>query len=201
MPWQLLGDANALERAVLNLLDNAVLHAGTEFEVKISISDDASGNNLGPEVTVVVTDRGPGPLELHLAMPRTGRAATHGRGLLLVERLATEWGTRHDANGRHQTWFGLRTSGGGPERVAAPRNLGALGGGRLAGSTRRSAPRRTGPGTASGPAGAVSSVGALPPHRRRGHLTRLMNAQLADAAERGASEPDAAGGVRSASAK
>ena len=35
------------------------------------------------------------------------------------------------------------------------------------------------------PAGAVSSVGVLPTHRRRGHLTRLMNAQLADAAERG----------------
>ena len=107
-----------VDRAVLlgsELCDNAVLHAGTEFEVKISISDDAGGNNLGPEVTVVVTDRGPGPLELHLAMPRTGRAATHGRGLLLVERLATEWGTRHDANGRHQTWFVLRTSGGVPE--------------------------------------------------------------------------------------
>jgi predicted acetyltransferase len=35
------------------------------------------------------------------------------------------------------------------------------------------------------PAGAVSAVGVLPTHRRRGYLTRLMDAQLADIAGRG----------------
>jgi len=85
------------------LSDNAVLHAGTEFEVGIVVGET--------EVTVIVTDQGPGPLELHLALPRTGRAATHGRGLLLVERLAAEWGTRHDSMGRHQTWFVVRRPG------------------------------------------------------------------------------------------
>ena len=34
-------------------------------------------------------------------------------------------------------------------------------------------------------AAAVSGVGVLPTHRRQGHLTRLMDAQLADAAQRG----------------
>src|SRR5215207_870128 len=66
------------------LCDNAVLHGGTEFEVEV-LADDS-------EVTVAVTDQGPGPLELHLARPRTGRAATHGRGLMLIERLAEAWG-------------------------------------------------------------------------------------------------------------
>jgi sigma-B regulation protein RsbU (phosphoserine phosphatase) len=84
------------------LCDNAVLHAGTEFEVTLEID--------GPVVKVVVSDHGPGPLELHLAMPRSGRAATHGRGLMLVERMASEWGTTHAANGRHDTWFVLRSS-------------------------------------------------------------------------------------------
>jgi phosphoserine phosphatase RsbU/P len=83
------------------LCENAVLHAGTAFDVSVVAGDD--------EVTVAVTDRGPGALELHLAEPRRryGRAATHGRGLSLTARLATTWGTRHDADGQHTVWFSL----------------------------------------------------------------------------------------------
>jgi phosphoserine phosphatase RsbU/P len=83
------------------LCENAVLHAGTEFDVALTVTD--------AEVTVAVTDRGPGPLELHLAQPRQryGRAASHGRGLALVQRLATTWGTRHEADGQHVIWFSL----------------------------------------------------------------------------------------------
>ncbi|WP_433282237.1 SpoIIE family protein phosphatase [Pseudonocardia xinjiangensis] len=83
------------------LCENAVLHAGTEFEVALTVTED--------EVTVAVTDRGAGPLELHLAQPRQryGRAASHGRGLALVQRLATTWGTRHESDGRHIIWFSV----------------------------------------------------------------------------------------------
>ncbi|HEY0360291.1 MAG TPA: ATP-binding protein, partial [Mycobacteriales bacterium] len=83
------------------LCENAVLHAGTAFDLAVVADDD--------EVTVAVTDRGPGALELHLGEPRQryGRAATHGRGLSLISRLATTWGTRHDADGRHTVWFAV----------------------------------------------------------------------------------------------
>jgi serine phosphatase RsbU (regulator of sigma subunit) len=83
------------------LCENAVLHAGTAFDVAVDADDD--------QVTVTVTDRGPGALELHLAEPRQryGRAATHGRGLSLTARLATSWGTRHEADGRHTVWFAV----------------------------------------------------------------------------------------------
>lgn len=83
------------------LCENAVLHAGTDFDVMVLAGDD--------DITVAVTDRGPAALELHLAEPRQryGRAATHGRGLSLVARLATTWGTRHDAAGRHTVWFSV----------------------------------------------------------------------------------------------
>ena len=83
------------------LSENAVLHAGTEFEVALRI-DDA-------EVVVTVSDRGAGPLEQHLAQPRRryGRAAAHGRGLALLSRLATAWGTRHEQDGTHRTWFSV----------------------------------------------------------------------------------------------
>ncbi|MDT7581976.1 MAG: hypothetical protein QOK35_3240, partial [Pseudonocardiales bacterium] len=97
------------------LCENAVLHAGTAFDVAVVADDD--------EVTVAVTDRGPGALELQLAEPRQryGRAATHGRGLLLIARLATTWGTRHDAEGQHTVWFALsRRPGAAAEPAAAP---------------------------------------------------------------------------------
>ena len=106
-------DPEVAESAVLlasEPAENAVLHAGTEFEVGLEVDDSA--------VTVSVTDRGPGPLEAHLAEPRHryGRAASHGRGLGLVARLSAAWGTRHDADGRHTVWFTLTST----PAVAAP---------------------------------------------------------------------------------
>ncbi len=100
-------DPEVAETAVLlasELAENAVLHAGTEFDVDIEVGGDA--------LTVTVTDRGSGPLEAHLAEPRHryGRAASHGRGLALVARLAAAWGTRHDADGRHAVWFTLAST-------------------------------------------------------------------------------------------
>jgi sigma-B regulation protein RsbU (phosphoserine phosphatase) len=95
------------------LCDNATLHAGTEYEVEVTIDPY--------EIVVAVTDHGAGPLELYLAAPRPrfGRAATHGRGLLLIERLSTSWGTRHERDGTHRTWFSLaraaRPKGAAPE--------------------------------------------------------------------------------------
>ncbi len=97
------------------LCENAVLHAGTAFDLAVEADDD--------QVTVAVTDRGPGALELHLAEPRRqyGRAATHGRGLSLIARLATTWGTRHEADGHHTVWFSLaRRPGTAAEPEAAP---------------------------------------------------------------------------------
>ncbi|MGE3286396.1 MAG: SpoIIE family protein phosphatase [Pseudonocardia sp.] len=98
------GAEDLVDSAVLlasELCENAVLHAGTEFEVALTADPE--------RVVVTVSDRGPGPLELHLAQPRRryGRAASHGRGLLLVERLASTWGTCHEADGTHRVWFAL----------------------------------------------------------------------------------------------
>ncbi len=105
-------DGDLVDTAVLlasELCENAVIHAGTEFEVVVSV---AAGT-----LTVAVTDRGPGPLEAYLTQPRRhyGRAASHGRGLEMVQRLATTWGTRHESDGRHVIWFSLT-----PEAGAAP---------------------------------------------------------------------------------
>ncbi|MDQ3781685.1 MAG: ATP-binding protein, partial [Actinomycetota bacterium] len=83
------------------LCENAVLHAGTGFEMLLTATS--------AELTVEVTDHGPTAMELNLAKPRpaTDRMATNGRGLLLVDALAASWGTRHDPDGHH-VWFTLR---------------------------------------------------------------------------------------------
>lgn len=96
------------------LAENAVLHAGTEYEVQLVVTDD--------EVTVTVSDRGAGPLEVHLAQPRRryGRASTHGRGLMMLQRLASAWGTRHEADGTHRTWFTMLRSAPRPVAPADP---------------------------------------------------------------------------------
>jgi phosphoserine phosphatase RsbU/P len=112
-------DADLADTVVLlasELCENAVIHAGTEFEVLVTVGSPAPAT-----VTVAVTDRGAGPLEVHLAQPRRryGRAASHGRGLQLVARLATTWGTRHESDGRHVVWFSLaRGPGSAPPPVA-----------------------------------------------------------------------------------
>jgi predicted acetyltransferase len=56
--------------------------------------------------------------------------------------------------------------------------------GRVCGTAAALGTRLTVPG-GEVQAGAVSAVGVRPTHRRRGHLTRLMDVQLADIAERG----------------
>jgi serine phosphatase RsbU (regulator of sigma subunit) len=113
------------------LCENAVMHAGTDFDFAVAI--DAS------DLTVTVTDRGTGLLErrLALARPVSSRAAPIGRGLLLVERLSSAWGTRHDVDGHH-TWFRLPHRGHPTGPVADP----------ATGSTRDPAPP-TGTGVAS----------------------------------------------------
>jgi predicted acetyltransferase len=69
--------------------------------------------------------------------------------------------------------------------IDVPRCLGAFDQeGRMRGAARSFATELTVPGGTL-EAAAVSAVGVLPTHRRRGHLSRLMGAQLADAADRG----------------
>jgi hypothetical protein len=66
------------------LATNAVQHAGTEFEVDITMTREASLYCL----RVGVTDQSPGlPV-----LPEPAADAPHGRGLRIVESLADAWG-------------------------------------------------------------------------------------------------------------
>ncbi len=61
------------------LVANAVLHAGTEIELRLALQPDRLG--------VAVADRSPA----RPAVGRAGEAAESGRGMLLVDALARSW--------------------------------------------------------------------------------------------------------------
>ncbi|HJQ43233.1 MAG TPA: ATP-binding protein [Jatrophihabitantaceae bacterium] len=73
------GTTEALALMVSELATNCVVHARTNFQVRVFLND---------HVRVEVTDSGPGEAEVR--RPRAGQA--HGRGLQTVDALADEWG-------------------------------------------------------------------------------------------------------------
>ncbi|HEX2143739.1 MAG TPA: SpoIIE family protein phosphatase [Glycomyces sp.] len=77
------------------LATNGVVHAGTD--INLTVAADPIG------VRVTVTDYRSGGIDpLDTAMPEV--TAEGGRGLLLVDRFASSWGTTHDATGK-SIWF------------------------------------------------------------------------------------------------
>jgi anti-sigma regulatory factor (Ser/Thr protein kinase) len=91
-------DPELVERVVLlvsELATNAVVHARTVFGVDI----DVRGNF----VRVAVSDAGGGVPEVQ---PLPPPSAPHGRGLLVVSRLADRWGIETSAAGNGKSvWF------------------------------------------------------------------------------------------------
>jgi anti-sigma regulatory factor (Ser/Thr protein kinase) len=79
---------------VSELAANAILHSGTPLEVVVRRKDD--------RVRVEVHD---GNSQLPVRKNYSNMSGT-GRGLMLVERLATEWGSDRTAGGK-VVWFEL----------------------------------------------------------------------------------------------
>ena len=90
---------------VTEVVTNAVVHAGTELELEITTEGD--------RLRVEVSDRSAGALPVVREAPSETREG--GRGIFLLDALATEWGTRHFGSGK-SVWFQL-----GPPRADAPR--------------------------------------------------------------------------------
>ncbi len=108
------GLTEVLDEALLlttELATNAVVHARTELDVEIVADAD--------RITVSVMDFRTGPLALrHRSAGTTGTRRgsgsveldERGRGLLLVDRLSSSWGTVHHAGGKG-VWFRLDRPG------------------------------------------------------------------------------------------
>lgn len=95
-------DADTLVLLVSELVSNVVLHARTPCTLQASVTADGS-------VRVEVLDGAS-------TMPRRGRyqnvEATSGRGLLLVEAMATAHGADLVDGGGKRVWFDLAPRGG-----------------------------------------------------------------------------------------
>jgi GAF domain-containing protein/anti-sigma regulatory factor (Ser/Thr protein kinase) len=106
---QALSDAELtalLDEALLlvtELVTNAIVHAGTDIELRIEPGDAS--------LRVEVVDRSPGSLPVVRLAPSETREG--GRGVFLLDALADEWGTRHFSGGK-SVWFHL-----GPTKAAA----------------------------------------------------------------------------------
>jgi anti-sigma regulatory factor (Ser/Thr protein kinase) len=77
--WPSVGHQDDALVVVDELVANAVLHAGTEIELRFALQDDRLG--------IAVADRAPS----RPSLGRPGEVAESGRGLLLVDALARSW--------------------------------------------------------------------------------------------------------------
>ncbi len=103
-----VGLTEVLDEALLlttELATNAVVHARTDLEVEITASQES--------LTVAVMDYRTGPITHSRWKDRPNRSPLpleqleeRGRGLLLVDQLATYWGTLHYPEGKG-VWFRL----------------------------------------------------------------------------------------------
>ncbi len=107
--------AEVAELVVSELAANAVVHARSPFTVLLS--DD------GATLRIEVRDRSP----RHPTIPDTGVGATHGRGMLLVDRLARAWGWRDEAGGGKSVWVELPGSTRAAPVVGVPGRAGLSG--------------------------------------------------------------------------
>jgi serine phosphatase RsbU (regulator of sigma subunit)/anti-sigma regulatory factor (Ser/Thr protein kinase) len=94
---------------VTELVTNAVVHAGTECELRLA----ADGAGLHVEVV----DYSPGVTPVVRAEADSGREG--GRGLFLLDALSEEWGTAH-ARDRKSVWFLLGAERARRRQVSAP---------------------------------------------------------------------------------
>jgi len=101
--FQVSADSDSLRRAIVNLVENARRHGGTENHIELALREE------GRKIVIAVLDRGPGiPADkiARLKQPFTrGEAARTGAGgaglgLAIVERLLTAHGGRLELHAR-----------------------------------------------------------------------------------------------------
>jgi len=100
---------------VTELVTNAVVHAGTSLELRVAVRQEG--------LRIEVSDEQPGGLPQVAAEVEESREG--GRGLFLLQSLATEWGTTHRRNGK-SLWFSLGSPDPARRRAPAPLPAGAL---------------------------------------------------------------------------
>jgi histidine kinase-like protein len=108
--------AELIETMVLlvsEVVTNAILHSGSGAELRLILS--------GETVRAEVRDRSSTPP----AVKQYSETATTGRGMLIVESLATAWGTEVEAKGK-VVWFSVDAASSFGEPVVHDRSAATL---------------------------------------------------------------------------
>lgn len=92
--WSLTGLIDNALLLTTELVTNAIIHARSPVGVTLKLTED--------RLRVEVADQGPGAL----IMRQPAQGHTQGRGLRLIEALASAWGTSADEHGK-LVWFEL----------------------------------------------------------------------------------------------
>lgn len=92
--WSLAALVDSAMLLTTELVTNAVIHARSPVGVTLKLAEG--------RLRVEVADQGPGALAMREPVP----GDMHGRGLRLIEALASAWGTSSDGQGK-LVWFEL----------------------------------------------------------------------------------------------
>ncbi|WP_367325893.1 ATP-binding protein [Streptomyces sp. HUAS ZL42] len=144
--WGLDEQADTAELLVTELVTNALTHARGPIRLSLSRSLLKGALRCG------INDASPLPPRLR----HTRYDEEHGRGLHLVDELATRWGSRHLADGK-TVWFELRTTSAVPR---LPRLSLWPSKRRRIPSPEVPSPRTTSPGATAGGFGDTGETGA-----------------------------------------
>jgi len=99
--WGVPTTGDLVDLVVSELITNAVVHAGGLVQVALDLDDDS--------ITVSVTDAGTGMV----ARRRRDTDALGGRGLQIIEALASAWGARSCPDRGKTVWATVRLQSGG----------------------------------------------------------------------------------------
>jgi anti-sigma regulatory factor (Ser/Thr protein kinase) len=95
-------DAAIVELLTSELMTNAFLHGSGPIRLDMCFDDEESA--------ILRVEVGDGAAELPVVR-ESGPQAERGRGMMLVETLATRWGTRSRAGAGKVVWFELDSPG------------------------------------------------------------------------------------------
>jgi two-component sensor histidine kinase len=101
-PAQVLDDVQLM---VSELTTNVIQHVLTDFQVSVG--------RIGQEIRVEVSDDGGGAPAIRPVLPE----ACNGRGLQIVDSLATQWGVHALSDSGKTVWFTVALTG--PDDLAA----------------------------------------------------------------------------------
>ena len=95
--WKAGVDPDVVALLVSELVTNSLRHGAGPVEVDLQVQDD--------RVVLQVTDAGGGEPRLHVPGP----TEESGRGLTIVDRLSSDWGSDHDHDGHTRVWCEVST--------------------------------------------------------------------------------------------